>query len=136
MYSRLSCLTLATIGLLSAGCGTFSNVVWLAPFEGGERVYGGVRVDMDVLQRAASGETGIYQGGKQVQDSVRQTETILACAFDLPLTAIGDTLTLPYVLWLQANRQAVLGPVTRPPNEVPDRGPDSQVADYDDPPVP
>ena len=68
---------------VSSGCGTMANTAYFTPGEGGKKVYGGVQVDWDV--------------------AVKQNESawVTAAAFaDLPLSAIGDTLSLPYLLAL------------------------------------
>jgi uncharacterized protein YceK len=58
-----------------SGCGTFCNTVWWIPEEGGMRVYGGVRAELENFQQAP-----------------------VAFTLDLPLSLVGDTLTLPFVL--------------------------------------
>jgi uncharacterized protein YceK len=77
---------------VSSGCGTVANTAYLDPYEGGERVYGGVRVAWD---KAANPES-------------RSTWVTAAAYADVPLSAIGDTLTLPYFLALSlaADRRA------------------------------
>jgi uncharacterized protein YceK len=94
---------------LGAGCGTMANTAYLAPYEGGERVYGGVRVAWD---KAANQES--------------KSPLVTAAAYaDVPLSAIGDTIALPYLLalYLAADRPVeppvrVNEPVTsRPPVE-------------------
>jgi uncharacterized protein YceK len=78
----LSCVGLAT---LSGGCGTMLNTTYFTPDEGGERIYGGVRLDAEVIE-----------------DGYGQRSPLVIALFlaDLPLTVIGDTLSLPYTLAL------------------------------------
>jgi uncharacterized protein YceK len=86
------CLMAAlTAGL--GGCGTAANTLWLAPFEGGQRVYGGVRTDMEIVRQSITGEP--ESKGQSPRD---RCITAVALAVDLPLSAVGDTLTLPYTV--------------------------------------
>jgi uncharacterized protein YceK len=98
MAARTIAVGLALLALLNNGCGTPANTVWLNPGEGGKRVYGGVRVDLQSIETATTGSTGICVGGEEVKDRKRQVGTLLFFALDLPFSAIGDTLTLPYTL--------------------------------------
>jgi uncharacterized protein YceK len=84
MVKRIMCVVLCTGATNSSGCGTVMNTAWFIPQEGGQRVYGGVRLDWSYIaeERAPS-------------DSPKA----LAVA-DLPFSLIGDTLTLPYILAL------------------------------------
>jgi len=67
-----------------SGCGTVANTAYLAPYEGGERVYGGVQI---AWEKAATQES--------------KSPLVTAAAYaDVPLSAIGDTVTLPYLLAL------------------------------------
>lgn len=89
---------LAAIALSSAGCGTAANTLWLTPDEGGQRIYGGVRVDLDVANPLAH-DSGIVRetGPVPLTPAERMGHLAFLC-IDLPLSAIGDTLTLPIVL--------------------------------------
>ena len=79
-------VALAATIIAMTGCGTVANTIWLSPEEGGQRVYGGVRADWESLQDAASTPAGNRQSG------------ILKSALDLPLSTIGDTVTLPFTI--------------------------------------
>jgi uncharacterized protein YceK len=73
---------------MASGCGTFANTVWWTDDEGGKRVYGGVRAELGQIKEAEG-----------PADAARM-------ALDLPLTVIGDTITLPftisYSLWFRS----------------------------------
>jgi hypothetical protein len=60
-------------------------------------VYGGVHADLEELGQAAEDA----RGGKNVAAVARQA---LFAAVDLPLSAVGDTLTLPVVAWAAVER--------------------------------
>jgi uncharacterized protein YceK len=84
----------AAVALLGGGCGTLVNVTTVAPAEigGGQRaVYGGVVWDLEGEYRAW---TTPYPPTLRYTWGVNGP-MILAYLFDLPLSAIGDTLTLP-----------------------------------------
>jgi uncharacterized protein YceK len=78
----LVCVGLA---VLSGGCGTLLNTTYFTPDEGGERIYGGVRLDAEVID-----------------DGYGQRSPLVIALFlaDLPFTLIGDTVSLPYTLTL------------------------------------
>src|SRR5438045_7517091 len=79
------------VSLLGGGCGTFVNVTNFAPEEigGGQRViYGGVIWDAEGEYRALTTPFPRYPLGIHLP-------MILAYLIDLPLSAIGDTITLP-----------------------------------------
>jgi len=90
----LGFVALATTALLS-GCGTIANMQpggWIAPTGTGDeetRVYGGVKDDTIAIRNWA---TAVANGE---QDSAAR---LLVWSLDLPLSAIGDTLTLPYTM--------------------------------------
>jgi len=88
---RLLKIMLAIGALVSGGCGTFANTVWLADFEGGKRPYGGVLAEAGIVYDAATRKIGLDDPGNRVS-------ILVASGLDLPLTAIGDTLTLPYTI--------------------------------------
>src|SRR5437868_2878090 len=54
-------VVLAMMALPLSGCGTFGNVCWLNREEGGQRVYGGVRAEVEILQGSedTSGSTWV-----------------------------------------------------------------------------
>jgi uncharacterized protein YceK len=82
--------------LVCAGCGTFWNIDRSGyGFPSGRcahRVYGGVKIDLDLARR-------------NLQDAFdSEGEPVSQCAFaammlvDVPLSAVGDTITLPFTL--------------------------------------
>jgi uncharacterized protein YceK len=81
----------AAVALWGGGCGTFVNVTHFAPPEigGGQRlVYGGVVWDLEGEYRALTTRYPQYRLGVRLP-------MIFFYLLDLPLSAIGDTLTLP-----------------------------------------
>jgi uncharacterized protein YceK len=79
-------LGLAIAAGFSGGCGTLANTVWTYPEPAPKRVYGGVAKDWETA-RQFNADTS-YQGRR----------VAICAAVDLPYSAIGDTITLPYVL--------------------------------------
>jgi uncharacterized protein YceK len=85
-----SCLTVVSVALLAGGCGTLENLREAAPpkyscEEPMKTVYGGVTKDCASIEQAcaaADWDVGL----------------LLFASCDLPLTALGDTITLPYTL--------------------------------------
>jgi uncharacterized protein YceK len=77
-------LSFAATALLS-GCGTAANTLWFIPEEGGMRVYGGVRADWESARQSAA-------------DPSRPAGPLWLCIADMPLSAVGDTLTLPFTV--------------------------------------
>lgn len=73
----------AAVAPVLGGCGTMSNLTDQAP---AVRAYGGVQRDWMVLKMAQEDDSGILWGA------------IPSLAIDLPLSVVGDTLTLPYTL--------------------------------------
>ena len=81
----------AAVALLGGGCGTLVNVTNFAPPElgGGQRlVYGGVVWDLEGEYRALTTPYPQYRLGVRLP-------MIFFYLLDLPLSAVGDTLTLP-----------------------------------------
>src|SRR4029079_6814850 len=80
---------------LLSGCGTVANMQETSgitpPGGRGEpsRVYGGVQSDFSAIQAS------VQQVSNGEQDSVAR---LLIWALDVPLSLIGDTVTLPYIL--------------------------------------
>ena len=81
----------AAVALLGGGCGTLVNVTNFAPAEvgGGQRtIYGGLVWDLEGEYRALTTPYPRYPLGIHLP-------MILAYLIDTPLSAIGDTFTLP-----------------------------------------
>jgi uncharacterized protein YceK len=75
--------------LLAGGCGTVANTLWLEPKDGGMRVYGGVKADLEVARDAAANNPPADHGALAIGMAVA----------DLLLSAVADTVTLPVTLW-------------------------------------
>ena len=94
--------------VLAPGCGTFNNVTGHdgpGLLRTGTRIpYGGVKLDYGSFEEAFA------------PNPARQGAGILLVPYfmfiDAPLSLLGDTLTLPYVLCRQAGEQTDAGPVT------------------------
>jgi uncharacterized protein YceK len=103
-------LAVAVLVVGLSGCGTAANTLWWAPFEGGQRVYGGVRAEVGVLRDGLS--------GKSDTSSAPDRAGLVLIAADLPLSAVGDTLTLPYTIPTailnQVNHRDKLEPTPEP----------------------
>jgi len=80
----------------ACGCGTFENLRGEDPYVPTERVYGGVRYDFEksmIMLADTSGGHGGWLG--------RSAQLLLGpylLLVDLPISAVGDTLTLPILL--------------------------------------
>ena len=98
-------VSLAAVALLNGGCGTVCNNAYLTHEEGGERVFGGVRNDFDGLRSAANDESGVSIGGEEYVDRESQVGKLLFHMLDLPFTVVGDTLSLPYTIWIESSRR-------------------------------
>ena len=102
-------LVLGFLVVAGSGCGTAVNF-FNGESKGPELVYGGVQMD--------------YQfAAEHIQDQPAQGLPLVLGAFlDLPLSLLGDTLTLPLILWhrlrdLTADRpiRAFRSPADTPP---------------------
>ncbi len=100
------------LSILSAtGCGTVANLVRQRPGAGGVVPFGGVKQDMDCIQKAANGDFGVRGHGRTNSDHYPQRALMLACAADLPFSIIGDILTWPYA----ATYTFINEPIPMPP---------------------
>ncbi len=82
---------LITIVLTATGCGTCSNL------ENNRQAYGGVQRDQVAISQ-------FYQEGfgpKLAGEDLRDISILMGSLYlvDLPLSAVGDTLTLPITAW-------------------------------------
>lgn len=102
MGRRLLILGLVAAVLINGGCGTVCN---LASPESGDRTFGGIRYDMEVIAKV-TGDTPISNG--PLGASGGQGDAALAVAFvvlpflDLPLSFIGDIVIYPLTRWLDS----------------------------------
>jgi uncharacterized protein YceK len=104
-------LFLGFLVVAGSGCGTAMNFLSGVGegTESPELVYGGVQMDCQIA-------------AEHLKDPPAQGTPLVLCALlDLPLSLLGDTLTLPLILWhrlrdLTADRPiAVPQPATPPP---------------------
>src|SRR5436190_2124808 len=94
--------------LFTSGCGTVCNTVWWNPDEGGQRAYGGTRADFQVA-------TSEFANPKPDASSIDRVATVSLALLDIPFSAVGDTLTLPYILWLTASEPSTTNTTNTPP---------------------
>lgn len=92
--TRAISLALASLIFLVAGCGTLNNMIVGTPSTHGEvsaplEVYGGVRRDLRDL-----GTSMVPPYSWNPTDVLERTMGIGVTLIDLPLSAVGDTLTL------------------------------------------
>jgi uncharacterized protein YceK len=120
MKHALGGLTVS-LALLLAGClGTAFNVLE-PPGERypGPRIFGGIRADLQVIQapNALSPSSPTLGSEKENRPTEEQFRRVV-CALDLPLSVIGDTVTLPYTvpltLWRLSQPDEVQKPSTQP----------------------
>jgi uncharacterized protein YceK len=103
----MAVLALVTgIAALVSGCGTLCNTsgVWSVA-EGGMRPYGGVLTDLDFARDIALDTVFAKTAGDYLSGGGR----LVLLLVDLPLSFVGDTLTLPvtvpyYVSWTESYR--------------------------------
>jgi uncharacterized protein YceK len=74
------------------GCGTLLNMNHFAPYESGGQAYGGVQTDVEILHGWAKAAKSDDSTGLRV---CRCSAAAWVAAVDLPLSAVGDTVTLP-----------------------------------------
>jgi uncharacterized protein YceK len=94
MPRRLTAFLMPTLALCLTGCGTVSNFVFTPPASGepmGYDVYGGVQEDVVCIERSAAA----VREAKTAGQGLRECSDLILWAVDLPLSAIGDTVTLP-----------------------------------------
>ena len=113
----------AAVAVLASGCGTVHNLS-----EGEGTPYGGVREDAE--QGAKRWHDWCHPSGHCVPPAVDLMFATYHLAVDLPLSTIGDTLTLPWTINAQLKRDFAASdaaPVERnsqPPRPDPERSPE------------
>jgi len=76
--------------------------MYYTPEEGGKQVYGGIKLDTQLIQDSFAKD----EPGRETGPFVRIRDFALATV-DLPLSAIGDTLTLPITVKAAMERSSV-----------------------------
>ena len=112
-----------------AGCGTFLNVHRVEDLTGGQRqIYGGVTGSCRGVREGIREATASPKLGLPLSDamySVFMTGLAAACLVDVPLSLVGDTLTLPITVPAGIDRviEGYYGPggdgYVRPPEPLP-----------------
>src|SRR4051794_8874672 len=93
-------LALAAICSVS-GCGSMLNTLYFAPMEGGGRMYGGVSLDAEQGSKYIRNTFSSDQAPDNGSDKSKPVMLALGVYFlaiDLPLSAVADTLTLPWTI--------------------------------------
>jgi uncharacterized protein YceK len=83
-------LMLAMLTPLLTGCATGLNTLYYTPDEGGNQVYGGVKLDALLIKASITGHSEQFHDTPLARAWVATLATL-----DLPLSAVADTLTLP-----------------------------------------
>src|SRR5262249_16905247 len=93
-------LALAAIYSVS-GCGSFLNIAYFTPIEGGGRMYGGVSLDAEegtkYIRKTFSSDPA-QDDGPDKSKPVMLALGVYFLAIDLPLSAVADTLALPWTI--------------------------------------
>ena len=102
MLRRLSACAVLSASLLAGGCGTVCNLVK----PDGEKTYGGVRFDVEQIDRLTSGESssGPLSSSGAGGGSVAAVVLLVGPFLDIPLSFLADTLTFPLARWLDSRR--------------------------------
>jgi hypothetical protein len=113
MTFRTTCVALLLSSLPIAGCGTAANLVRQRPGSGGVSPFGGVKEDMACFENAANGELGYRNRPRSDAEQYPRVALMLFCAADMPLSFLGDVVTLPYTVGYSfINRPMPNPPVT------------------------
>src|SRR5262245_17766415 len=78
---------------LVSGCASSLNTMYYLPCEGGDQIYGGVKLDAEIIRASLANE--VNEGG---HGPLTRAWLITSASVDLPLSAIADTLTLPITI--------------------------------------
>jgi uncharacterized protein YceK len=102
MTLRAAAVPVALAAVLVSGCGTVSNVfsstvLSECPGPGQFEPYGGVKEDLDRVRTLKAPDWSAHDR-RELAAALNALGTVLFVALDLPLSAIGDTLTLPLAL--------------------------------------
>jgi uncharacterized protein YceK len=66
---------------------------WFSPGEGGKRIYGGVQLDGELAKECATGENSFDE-----QNILRRAIIVTLAIADMPLSAVCDTATAPFLI--------------------------------------
>lgn len=97
---------LASLALAGSGCGTVSNLRRASsPFDDRPEVYGGVQEDVHWGSHLLAHGVGGWDGLLGRAASLAMAPYVFC--IDLPLSAVGDTLTLPVAIRASREPEAV-----------------------------
>jgi uncharacterized protein YceK len=94
MGKALKAIVVLIVSFCLGGCGTMGNV-WCCCKSGEEKVYGGVANDLEAL---GNGARHICHPESPADAAFYALVLPLFFAVDLPLSLVGDTLTLPITI--------------------------------------
>lgn len=95
MRRRMILYLAAGLATSLAGCMTALNTMYYTPTEGGKEIYGGVKLDAELFKEARAKDAPTLFG---CTGPVARIGTVTLATMDLPLSAVGDTLTLPITM--------------------------------------
>jgi uncharacterized protein YceK len=99
---RIAALALFALILTVSGCATAVN---LSGYSG---IYGGTRINAEILADNIDEDTKLLTGGTvQGHSEVVSPVFVCACLIDLPFSVVADTLTLPWTVFAELRRIAV-----------------------------
>jgi uncharacterized protein YceK len=112
----VACLAGLSLCVLS-GCGTYCVTVnrAMAPDQPVDHLYGGVYADAVVARNGFRGETNPTSPYRGFAFRCIGGVVGVCAILDLPLSAVADTLTLPYVLYVKARQDAPAGALPKTP---------------------
>jgi uncharacterized protein YceK len=96
MSAHTRIIVLVMIPFCVAGCGTVGNIVWSGPPAAADHMapYGGVYRDVCVARDC----TEDAMSAKTFREFTSSAAIVLFAAIDLPLSLVGDTVTLPITI--------------------------------------
>ncbi len=101
MPKRLARPLLLLLTLCTTGCGTLGNTIGLRYNQSEHlRVYGGVQLDLEYAKESLAEA----QEAKTADKRTDACASLFLRVADMPLSALGDTLTLPFTIPEGINR--------------------------------
>ena len=91
----LAVVIMSIAGSAAVGCGSFANTICGPVQPEGPRPYDGVRMDVDMIRNCSQEALTPSCGGEL---AVGAAAMAALCTVDLPLSAIADTLAIPFLL--------------------------------------
>jgi uncharacterized protein YceK len=117
MAVRAICVALLLSCLPIAGCGTVANLACLHPEDAENAHFGGVKQDLNCINKAANGECVFKPHADPESQHYPQAVLVLFCAADLPFSFIGDLALWPYLFAYSFINQTIPVPPVTPATE-------------------